>query len=553
MQRISLTLILSIVSFSIFAQNGKDTVTNRSVVLENVYKPKFLDVQKIESVPVLDKPAIKPVSFTYKITPFQVTTEKIVNPIPVLDLNVKDENVYPNSFVKLGYGNIRTPLAEIYLNNKQNTKYSYGAHYRFLQSNSDLNNSFADFTTHNFKGYANTFTEIGEVGVDLNYNQNRFNFYGYNTLDTNLEASKDNLGRTINSFDARAYFNSTSSNSKKLKHRTQFNFYNYRVGKATENQYALSSKLYKKLRNTGEMKDAQISTVLGVDYNIFDFDTLKTIKRFFIQFDPRFDFVYDGLILSVGFNTTLFFKGGDTITPFINPVIKATYPIVEGVANLYAGIDGRYQKQSLRNIVNTNPYTTQYSLLNRYENVSTFLGLNAKIGSSADAVFEIGYSDVSNMPLYISNGDSLNSFSILYRQVSVLKFTTAFNYSFSEKVRIGVLGNFYNYEVTAEPYPWQLPNIDGKLNMQFNIKNKIYPYIDIIAMGVQKQRTGRGSNYSNSSIEAFYDLSAGIDYRFKKKLSAFVQANNMLSSRYQRWYNYPVYGFNIIGGITMIF
>ena len=35
-----------------------------------------------------------------------------------------------------------------------------------------------------------------------------------------------------------------------------------------------------------------------------------------------------------------------------NPFVKVNYPIVPGIANLYGGIDGRYNKQSLRNIIN---------------------------------------------------------------------------------------------------------------------------------------------------------------------------------------------------------
>jgi hypothetical protein len=554
----ALILLLASIPFVSSAQRDKDSTTNRQVVIEAIYKPKFMDVQKIESVPVIDKPQIKASVFTYQIKAHQVNTEKIVNPMPVADLIVNNESVYPNSFIKLGYGNIRTPLAEIFLNNKQNKKYSYGAHYRFLQTNSNLNNSFADFSNHNFKGYASTYTENSELGIDVNYRQNKFYYYGYDTSSKKLEVSTKNLSRTINTFDARAYFNSTASSKKKLKHRSQFNYYNFGIDKALENQYAFNTKLYGNIPNFNELKNCQLSAVLGVDYNTFKWDSLSSIKRLFIQIDPRFEFEYEGLQITAGFNTSIFINGKDSAVPYFNPVIKVNYPLIEGVANLYAGIDGRYQKQSLRNIINTNPFTSQYELSNMYENLKSYLGINAKMGASADAMFEIAYSDVSKMPLFVTRKDSnfaVNSFSILYTQVSLLKFTAAFNYSLSEKVRIGVLGNFYNYEITEQAYPWQLPNLDAKMNMRFNIKNKLYPHIDIMAFGAQKQKTmdiNTKINTSNS-IEAFYDISMGIDYRFKNKLSAFVQANNLLNNRYQRWYNYPVYGFNIIGGITMIF
>jgi hypothetical protein len=535
MLRIHFLSILLLSSVFTYAQKQKDTsnvpVIRRTFTFELILK----EAKKIESVPVIDKPSIKAPVFSYNIKSRQVKTEKIVKPIPVADIEIREENVFPTSFVKLGYGNLKTPLAELYFNNKQDNKISYGVHYRFLQSNSDLNHSFADFTDHSGKAYLSTYSEIGEFGLDVNYRQNKYNYYGYN--DT-TEAAKNGLGRTISNFDANAYFNSTAISNKKLKHRTQFNFY----------------KLYAGIPSFNDLKNTQLSAVLGLDYNTFKNDTVPKLDRFFIQIDPRLDFDYEGLRISAGFNTTIYIEGKEKAVPYINPVIRATYPLMENVAYLYTGIDGRYHKQSLKNIIQTNPFTSDLVLENMYENVRTYLGLNAKIGSSADAVFEINYSDITNMPLYISIGDSLNSFSINYRQVNVLKFTTAFNYSFSEKVRIGLLGNFYNYEVTGEQEAWQLPNIDGKLNMQFNIRNKVYPHIDIIAFGMQKQRTGKTSpGFTSSTLDPFYDISAGIDWRFKKKLSVFVQANNIASSRYQRWYRYPVYGFNIIGGLTMIF
>lgn len=545
----------------VFAQSGKDSTTNRQVEIIEVYKPKFLDVQKFESVPVIEKPQVKPAVFTYKINTRQVNTDKIVNPIPMTDLPLSADNAFPGNFVKLGYGNLKTPLAEVYLNNRQSKKYSYGAHYRFLQTNSDLNNGFADFSNHNVKGFAAMYTDNAELGLDVNYRNHKYYYYGYNHSDTLFEPVKKDLERVVSNFDARAYFNSTSASKKKLRHRSQFNFYNFGIDKASETQYAVSSRLYGNVPNLNEFKNCRLSAALGLDYNIFKNDTQAAIKRLFIQADPRFEFEYEGMELTVGFNATVFINGKEPALPYVNPVIRASYPVVEHVANLYAGVDGRYEKQSLRRMIGSNPFTASYDLVNTYENIKSFLGINAKIGSRADAAFEVGYSDISNMPLFITRfgpadslvDDRLNAFSIKYKQVSMLKFMTVFNYSFSEKVRIGFTGNIYNYEVNEEPYAWQLPNMDGKLNMKFNIRNKLYPYVNILAMGLQKQRSGEGIRYDNSSIKSFYDISLGVDYRFKSKLSAFVQANNLMSSRYQRWYNYPVYGFNIMGGFTMSF
>jgi hypothetical protein len=546
-------LLLSLISiaYNTFAQNRSDTNTNRQVIVGQKYVPILIDAYKIESVPVLTKPDIKAPVFSYQIKSKQVETAKIVNPIPAADLFKKEETIYPSSYVKLGYGNYKTPLAEIYLNNAKNKQYSYGAHYRLLQTNSNLNQGFADFTDQSAKGYIRTYNDFGEFGLEANFRQNNYNFYGFNRDSFNLE--KKDISRILSTFDAKAYFNSTPNKSGKVKHRTSFNFYNFQIGAAKENQYALKSKIYGNISDFNDLENGVLSADIGLDYNTFKEDSNK-LNRLFIQFDPRFDFIYDGLKISAGFNATVLFNGNDTALPFINPVIKATYPLIENAANIYAGIDGRYHKQSLRNIIQSNPFVNTYDLTNTFDNIKLFAGFNAKVGSSADAVFEINYADISNMPLFISKGDSLNSFGILYRQVNMLKFSGTFNYSFSERVRIGVSGNFYDYNVTGEQEAWQMPNIDGKISAKFNIKNKFYPYFDFVAMGLQKQRTGFvEATKQVNSINAFYDISTGFDFRFKKKLSVFVQANNLMASRYQRWYNYPVLGLNILGGITLLF
>lgn len=548
------TLIYIAVSLFIFnaqGQNKKDTSTNKHVTIELKYQPILIDAVKIESVPVIEKPLPTTPNYTYAITSKQAQTDKIVNPIPPADLLKKEENLYPSSFVKLGYGNMKTPLAELYFNNKQNKQYSYGIQYRFLQTNSNQNKSFADFTDHVGKAYLSSFSTNGEFGLEVNYKQNSYNYFGF--VDTINTSDKD-LSRTIRNFEAKAYYNSTPAKSSKVKHRTAFNFYNFQIGGATENDYSLSSKIYGAVSDFNDLQNGVLSATIGIDYTTLQLPNLKSKNRFFIQLDPRFDFKYDVLDLSVGFNSTVFFDGNDTAKLFPNLVVKANLPLIEKVANLYGGIDGRYRKQSLKNILQTNQFTSTYNITNAYENIRAYVGINGKVGSSIDASFEINYLDVSNMPLFITRKDSFNSFAMILDQANILKFGGVLNYSFSEKARIGLSGNFYNYTFTGQAQAWQLPNIEGKLNMNFNIKNKVYPHFDIVAMSLQKQRTGLDDkNYKSSTLNAFYDISAGIDFRFRPKLSLFVQANNIVSSRYQRWYSYPVYGFNAVGGLTMIF
>ena len=54
-------------------------------------------------------------------------------------------------------------------------------------------------------------------------------------------------------------------------------------------------------------------------------------------------------------------------------------------------------------------------------------------------------------------------------------------------------------------------------------------------------------------IDPIFDFNLGMEYRFTKKLSAFVDVNNILSKNYEIWGNYHVQGINVMAGVTYSF
>jgi hypothetical protein len=49
------------------------------------------------------------------------------------------------------------------------------------------------------------------------------------------------------------------------------------------------------------------------------------------------------------------------------------------------------------------------------------------------------------------------------------------------------------------------------------------------------------------------DLSAGLEFKITKNLNIWTQFNNIFNREYQRWNQYPVYGFNFVGGVVFSF
>ena len=55
------------------------------------------------------------------------------------------------------------------------------------------------------------------------------------------------------------------------------------------------------------------------------------------------------------------------------------------------------------------------------------------------------------------------------------------------------------------------------------------------------------------NLKPFLDANLGFEYRYNKKLSAFINFNNFAGKKYYQWTAYPVQGFNLLGGITLAF
>ena len=60
-------------------------------------------------------------------------------------------------------------------------------------------------------------------------------------------------------------------------------------------------------------------------------------------------------------------------------------------------------------------------------------------------------------------------------------------------------------------------------------------------------------NNSQNTLSGGADLSVGAELAVTKKISVWMDVNNIFNNKYQRWKNYPVYGLNVLGGAIIRF
>ena len=115
---------------------------------------------------------------------------------------------------------------------------------------------------------------------------------------------------------------------------------------------------------------------------------------------------------------------------------------------------------------------------------------------------------------------------------------------------------YQNFTTTNHFEAWNLPNIQGSLTGAYK-NNTWFANANIFYVGERKDVvfTTIYPSISNGTqtLDAFVDVNLNGGYHFNDKFSAFLRLNNILNNNYQRFANFDVQGFQVLGGVTYKF
>ena len=98
--------------------------------------------------------------------------------------------------------------------------------------------------------------------------------------------------------------------------------------------------------------------------------------------------------------------------------------------------------------------------------------------------------------------------------------------------------------------PWGLVPLKLTGSLRWNAFKQVLFKGDIFAFSGAKALL---SNGEMKNMKGGTDLSAGAEFKINQQFSAWLDFNNILNSKYERWNNYPVYGLQVIGGVIVRF
>lgn len=548
--------------------NGQSTqpktgdVGDEQVTVVKAYQPTLSDAIKITDVPQKDTAQFIAPDLNYVVDAKKLDTK--YNITPIKPVKIKDENIKKlyRAFIKAGYGNYNTPYGEVFFNAMRSKQFDAGVHFKHLSATGSIKGfGFPGYSENNLELFGKKFFENSVLAAEINYDRDVVHYYGY--LDPPEIFSKSETLHRMGIFSGDFSLASSHNHTDMLDYKVGINFYNYTDNKdQSETDFNINGMLGKHLSNNNYFK-ADISFDIGqtefppgINGNQGGFNAVS-VNRFILKVNPRYEFIKDGMIISAGGNVAIE-NAYDESHYHLYPFVHIKYPLIKEEFSVFGQLNGELKKNSVYSLNEENPFIrpSPVESANILVNSNNKFDVRGGIEVKPDREFQvIAYASFSRILNDVFYENTLNTTGITYYRPayydnSQLNLHAEAQYMHDEKFGIHLKTDYFSYNLPDDTQPWFKPAFMITLGGNYTIQDKIFVKAELFYNGTSKAVSIDGKG---TELKSYIDLNFGVDYRYSKLLSIFVQINNLTASRYFKWYNYPSYRLNAMGGITLSF
>jgi hypothetical protein len=538
MRKLYLTCVLFLMVINTYAQ---DTLRTDVVDVVKAFKPVLSDAMKIQSNPNPEIPEMSKPKFFYSIPEkLQHAVTPTVYTIKPLSMGTSLLPKLKNNYTRAGFGNYNMPLMEIYINSVRNKTMQAGVFYKHLSASPSGDNTFSNNTLHLF---GKKFMGNGILSADASYHRNRVNVFGQ-TKEKRPEGT--DIENVFSCFDLQSSYSNVVKDTSKLSYKISLNYYRFGDNRSVnENDFKIGGTFRKSLKGNPLDIETKVQ-ITGID------SSSKKLDRVFVDINPRYKLnITDKTYISVGFNSTFANDSASSTKIHFYPTAEAGYMLIKNSLTAFGGITGNLQRHTYRSLATENPFIRQTAFLNTDNTFEFYTGLKGIISPQTSFLLQASFATVKNLMFYAADSILLSS-TVIYdmNSASFTNIKAELNHEFGTDFRLGFVMNYFGYSMQLAT-PSSRPTFTTQTNIYYNIGDKILLRAEGYTMNQRQVLIAQ--NNEQQSIDGWVDLNTGIEYRYNKNTSLFLNINNLTNNKYQRWYALPVYGINVLGGITVTF
>ena len=516
------------------------TLKGSAIEIIQSYKPQVKQAPKPEWIPQLPPAdSVHPV-FSYDVPQQTLYYTYSSLPLRPLALTADSASLPFRNYIKAGGGNVSTLYLDAGIGSISGKDYETAIHLHHISQQGDIQYQQSALSGIEAEGTVHKKETDWHATVDGERNQ--YNYYGYDhdlykyaadslkQVYTTARVCVDmkNKEDTVTGWGYHPAVNASLYNAKFSTHETTF-------GINAPLTYKIDSNLYLPLALSGTFTNYATTGVSAANNIVALMAGVEVRQRQGINGHAL-------LSLAAG-------KGGALN---VLPDIVGTYTVPGPRLALSGGWLATLRQNTYEQLTTENPYLSPAYTPQQTRRDEVFANAAAGIGNHLGITARVSWWDYNSLATFLNDVGDQKQYYIDYINAEAISFQGGVRYHVANVWSVGVTGDFYSFygNTPVKVYVWGAPDV--KIKGDFSIvplpKLTVTAYLALLS-GIWE----RNINGQPVKSAAITDLGGNAEYQVVRRLSAFVQIDNLLNEKYQRWAGYQSYGLNIYGGLRLKF
>lgn len=539
--RIIFLLLCAFAPTLVRAQTQDTVIKGATIEITQSYRPEVNQAPKPTITPNLPPVETEKPTFQYNVPQQTLNYTYSSLPLRPLALDKRKEELPFQNYIKAGGGNRSTIYLDAGISSFSGKDYETAFHLHHLSQSGVIKDQKSSLSGLEADGTLHKKNHAWHGGLDIKRNQ--FHNYGYNHDLYNY--SLQQVRQTYTGVDIAIDVKNEIELIDKLNYNPSIKFSTYNRNGAnsttTETREDIDIPVSYRIDSSFTIKLAAYASLVQLK------DPLKSLSNNILQLKPELVFKTKAIKGNVGLYPTV----GKNGTYFL-PNINVSFNIPESQFTFSAGWQNTLRQNTYEELTTINPYMTgvynaQQTLVNEvYGAIKSNIGDNITFGG------KVSWWQYEGMPLFVNDtATDLKQFVIISDpKVNAISIDASVRYQIAEIFAIGLRGRWNNFINKTGAQVWHVPGVSVTADLLFKPTPKFTvtgyaTFLDEIYALDKNNRVLK--------LNALLDLGAGAEYEIIDRLSAFINVNNILNNKYQRWYGYQVYGINVFGGVRIKF
>lgn len=550
-----LLFTINLLTFSQVQQN-LDRDHNEQVTIISTYDPSINEAFKINTKPEENTVSFQKPTYTFTAQDFKQGTKITLQEIKPATIRADEKPQVYENYLLAGFGSLLSPLVDFTHSSGEQKNYRFNFHAYSLSS-------FSNIPDYAPSSYSNS---LAELNFDKYFGEHIFTSGAYYSLNTNkyygfkpedyprLNEDEVDQNQVFNLIKINLGLASNYLKSNKLHHQFDLSaYYYFDKYNTAETSTNFDFDLYNSFNMNKRLNYQYLGFKGNVEYYGLS-DSTASNNNFLVNGTPYFKAKYGSFSFTIGIKFSYLNATGFGFN--IYPLVDIAYTLVPERFTLYGGLGGGLTNNSFLTLSTLNPWVTPLIPTTwKNEKLKIFGGIRGNIATKVNFNVAVNWSLFENDYFFFNTSDypgilgivyPQNKFTVMYDKGSVFNISGEIAYVFNPKFKTWIGGYYNTYILDSLDKPFQKPISMIQFGASGSINDKLTLSAEIFSLGKRY-----AIDEANNTVEmsGFFDISLAAEYKINKEFSVFLNATNLLNNHYERFYNYPVQGLQIMGGV----